>query len=229
MSGAVAIIDGARRVGGGAALTASGFQGATNVSRETLDRLQIYANLLEKWQKAINLVGPDTLPDLWRRHFLDSAQLHPLIPPECRRVVDFGSGAGFPGLVLALMGDREVHLIESDARKIAFLREAARLTEAPVVLHHGRIEQIQPFPVDVVTARALAPIATLLGYTEPYLALSPGGSCRCLFHKGRSAEQELTDAKKLWNMKATPVPSSAGGEGVILILEGIHRADQRPN
>ncbi|MSP88748.1 MAG: 16S rRNA (guanine(527)-N(7))-methyltransferase RsmG [Alphaproteobacteria bacterium] len=212
----------------GARLTPAGFQEATNVSRETLARLQIYADLLVKWQKAINLVGPDTIPDLWRRHFLDSAQLHPLIPPEARRVVDFGSGAGFPGLVLALMGDREIHLIESDARKIAFLREAARLTSAPVVLHHGRIEQIQPFPVDVVTARALAPITALLGYTEPYLALSEDRSCRCLFLKGRTAEQELTDAEKLWNMKAIRVPSSAGGEGVILILEGIHSADRQP-
>jgi 16S rRNA (guanine527-N7)-methyltransferase len=194
-----------------------------------MERFQIYADLLVKWQKAINLVGRDTLPDLWRRHFLDSAQLHPLIPREARRVVDFGSGAGFPGLVLGLMGDREVHLIESDARKIAFLREAVRLTSAPVVLHHGRIEQIRPFPVDVVTARALAPVAVLLGYTEPYLALSPDRSCRCLFLTGRGAEQELTEAKKLWNMKVTRVPSSAGGEGIILILEGIHRADQRPN
>ena len=209
-------------------LTPAGFQQATNVSRETLGRLQTYADLLIKWQKAINLVGPDTIPDLWRRHFLDSAQLHPLIPPKVRRVVDFGSGAGFPGLVLALMGDREIHLIESDARKIAFLREAARLTSASVVLHHGRIEQIQPFPVDVVTARAFAPITTLLGYTEPYLALSQDRSCRCLFPKGRTAEQELTDAEKLWNMKVTRVPSSAGGEGVILILEGIHRADRQP-
>lgn len=209
-------------------LTPAGFQKAVNVSRETMERLQTYADLLVKWQKAINLVGPDTIPDLWRRHFLDSALLHPLIPPTPARVVDFGSGAGFPGLVLALMGDQEVHLIESDARKIAFLREAVRLTSAPVVLHHGRIEQIRPFPVDIITARALAPVAVLLGYTEPYLALSADRSCRCLFLKGRGVEQELTDAEKLWNMNVTRVPSSAGGEGVILILEGIHRADQRP-
>jgi 16S rRNA (guanine527-N7)-methyltransferase len=209
-------------------LTPAEFQAATGVSRETLERLEIYAGLLRRWQRAINLVGPETLPDLWRRHFLDSAQLHSLIPSGARGAVDFGSGAGFPGLVLAILGVPDVHLIEADTRKSAFLREAARLTETPVVLHTGRIEQLPPFPVDFATARAVAGLDRLLGYTEPYLALSDPIRFRALFLKGRSAEQELTAARKAWNMKVTRVPSSAGGEGVILILEGIHRADQRP-
>ena len=133
------------------------FQAKSGVSRETLERLTIYADLLVKWQAKINLVGPETLADLWSRHMLDSAQLFPLIRPDAKRLVDLGSGAGFPGLVLGVMGAPDVHLVESDARKCAFLREAARLTGTTVTIHNKRIEQVAPLGADVVTARALAP------------------------------------------------------------------------
>lgn len=207
----------------------AGFQAATGVSRETLDRLQAYEDLLQKWQPRINLVGSSTLDDPWRRHFLDSAQLQSVIPVGATRLVDFGSGAGFPGLVLAILTRLEVHLIESDTRKIAFLREAARITAAQVVLHHGRIEAMEPFPVDVVTARATASLKVLLGYTQPYLGRSDQRTFRCLFLKGREVERELTEAKKLWKMRVTRIASSAGAEGVILILEDLHRGDQHPD
>ena len=115
-----------------------------NVSRETLQRLEIYAGLLEKWQAKINLVGPATLPDLWRRHFLDSAQLLPLLPAAGGTLADLGSGAGFPGLVLAMMTDWRVHLLDSDQRKCAFLRQVALDcgVGTQVTIHAKRIEQV---------------------------------------------------------------------------------------
>ena len=109
-------------------LAAAGFAAAINVSRETIERLERYAALLIKWNKTVNLVGRSTIADLWRRHMLDSAQLFPYLPKSAGRLVDFGSGAGFPGLVLAIMGAPDVHLVEANARKCAFLREAARVT-----------------------------------------------------------------------------------------------------
>ena len=133
-------------------MNADDFRQAAGVSRETLERLTAYADLLVKWQAKINLVGPDTIPSLWRRHFLDSAQVFPLLPQGIHRLVDMGSGAGFPGLVLAVMGVGDVHLIESDARKCAFLREAARITGTPVTVHNARIENLAPLGADVEAA-----------------------------------------------------------------------------
>ena len=117
-----------------------------DVSRETLAKFDAYAELLEKWQKRINLVSGKTLPELWTRHFLDSAQLYKSLPSGCNTLVDMGSGAGLPGLVMAIMGVPDVHMIESDSRKVAFLREAARGAGAKVTLHNERIEDVAPFP-----------------------------------------------------------------------------------
>lgn len=164
-----------------------------DVSRETLDNLDAYAKLLEKWQKRINLVSRNTLPELWTRHFLDSAQVFRALPPGTKTLVDMGSGAGFPGLVLAILGVPDVHLIESDTRKVAFLREAARVTGAQVTLHNDRIENVPPFPADVVTARALASIRQLLDYAHPFLA-EKGGFC--IFPKGRRYKEELDEVGK---------------------------------
>ncbi|MBI2235872.1 MAG: 16S rRNA (guanine(527)-N(7))-methyltransferase RsmG [Magnetospirillum sp.] len=195
------------------------FATTLGVSRETTERLGAYADLLVKWQARINLVGPDTLPQLWRRHMLDSAQLLALIPPTARRVVDLGSGAGFPGLVLALLGAPDVHLVESDARKCAFLREAARVGGTPVTVINRRIEQVPPLAADVVTARALAPLARLLEWAAPHLA--PGGIC--LFLKGRGSEDELTQASKDWNITLDRVPSLSDPSGLILYLKEVYR------
>lgn len=195
------------------------FQRDLDVSRETLDRLETYATLLQKWNRAINLVGPRTLPDLWRRHMLDSAQLAAHLPPPPAdrplRIVDLGSGAGFPGLVLAILGAGEVHLIESDNRKVAFLREAARLTETPVTIHATRIEAAEPIATDVVTARALAPLPDLLAHAARLLA--PGGVG--LFLKGRGADRELTLAEKAWKMTAERFRSRSDPGGTILRIE----------
>lgn len=195
------------------------FQTKSGVSRETLARLEAYAELLVKWQARINLVGPDTLPDLWSRHFLDSAQLFPLIKPGTRRLVDLGSGAGFPGLVLAVMGAPDVHLVESDARKCAFLREVARVTGTAITILNKRIEQVAPLAADVVTARALAPLDRLLGWAFPHLA--EGGEC--LFLKGRGVEDELTASAKEWNITASRVSSLTDPGGLVLHLREVSR------
>ncbi|HSV27925.1 MAG TPA: 16S rRNA (guanine(527)-N(7))-methyltransferase RsmG [Candidatus Omnitrophota bacterium] len=200
-------------------MTPEDFQNATSVSRETLDRLRIYADLLVKWQAKINLVGPDTIPNLWQRHFLDSAQVFPLLPQPVHRLVDMGSGAGFPGLVLAILGVADVHMIESDARKCAFLREAARLTGAGVTIHNSRIEKVAPLGADVVTARALAPLEKLLEWAEPHLL--PGG--HCLFLKGRGHEDELTTASKEWNITCERTPSQTDPLGAILHIREVSR------
>ena len=183
------------------------------VSRETLARLEAYAGLLVKWQKAINLVSPTTLPDLWRRHILDSGQLARLAPLD-GLWLDLGAGAGLPGLVLAIMGAREVRLIESDARKCAFLREAARITAAPAEVINARIEAVPPFRADVVTGRALAPLAKLLGFAAPFLG--PGSVA--LFPKGQDVEGELTEAHRVWRMKVDRQPSSTDPRATILRL-----------
>jgi len=194
------------------------------VSRETVERLAAYAELLRHWQTRINLVGPDTLASLWQRHMLDSAQLWPLIPDGARRLVDLGSGAGFPGLVLAILGAPDVHLVESDARKGAFLREAARITATPITLLTRRVEQIPPLAADVITARALAPLPRLLAWAVPHLA--PGG--QCLFLKGRGAEDELTAAAKDWKIAPRRIPSLTDPDGTILQLCEVCRGPDQP-
>ena len=202
-----------------AALGIGGFARLTGVSRETLDRLANYVELLISWNRRINLVGRETIGDVWRRHILDSAQLFPLIPPDARRLIDLGSGAGLPGLVLAIMGVPEVHLIESDGRKAVFLREAVRLTDAPAVVHARRIDRVSPLLADVVTARALAPLPALLEMSQRFL--DPHGFC--LFLKGRHVEEELTAARKEWNIRLNRQPSLTDPSGCILRLEGIAR------
>jgi 16S rRNA (guanine527-N7)-methyltransferase len=230
-----------------------------DVPRGTLARLEAYAALLVKWQAKINLVGPATLPDLWRRNFLDSAQLLPLLDPLHRNggglgrgqldpsaddgvsgqpppqpspklggggsnsgvLVDLGSGAGFPGLVLALMTDWRVHLIDSDQRKCAFLRQVA--LEAGILdrvtIHALRFEAVTPFPADVVTARACAPLDALLGYAIPFL----GETGRCLFLKGEKVEEELTAAQAHWTMQVERRKSHSDPAGSVLVIDHLQR------
>jgi len=199
------------------------FQELTGVTEATLGRLHVYAVLLEKWQKKINLVGPATIPDLWQRHMMDSAQLYPQLPRSCCEIMDFGSGAGFPGLVLAIMGGPRVTLVESDGRKCAFLAEVMRACETgPAVrLENRRIEDLQSAQADVVTSRALAPLDKLLGFAEPFL----GKGSVCLFLKGKKADEELTDAGKNWMMRVSKIQSLTDTSGAILKLENIVRRD----
>jgi len=197
--------------------TVEDFQKEMNVSRETLEKLQQYDALLQKWQKKINLVGPGTLPDRWRRHFLDSAQLLPIIPEGAKVLLDMGSGAGFPGLVLAIMTDMEVHLIESDLRKCLFLREVVRVTGANVTVHNKRIEKVENIKADVVSARALASLSKLLDYANPFLK----EDSICIFPKGKRIEEELTELKYVWYIKEHRLTSLTDDEGVVLVIRGI--------
>lgn len=172
--------------------------------------------LLRRWQPRINLVGASTLADPWRRHVLDSAQLAPLVPATARRLVDLGSGAGFPGLVLAaLRPDLEVTLAESDQRKAAFLREAARAMGLSPLVHAARLETLPAGTFDVVTARALMKLDKL-ALLLPRLAPSGG---RGLFPKGRTAKKELTEIRKIETLRATLQPSRSDPEGTIVQLD----------
>lgn len=200
-------------------LDARGFADLFPVSRETLARLEAYAELLTRWSARINLVGRGTLAELWRRHMLDSAQLRPLVPENAGSLIDLGSGAGFPGLVLAILGVPGVELVEADSRKAAFLREAARITEATLAIRVCRIAAVPPHPVDVVTARGLAPLDRLLDLAAPFIA--PG--TLCLFSKGERAAQELTLARRRWTMTASVQSSIADPRGVVLSLQEIAR------
>ena len=192
------------------------------VSRETLGRLETMVETLLRWQKAINLVGRATLDDVWTRHILDSAQLAPMIPKEAKSLVDLGSGAGFPGLVLAaLRPELEITLIEADARKSAFLGEAARKMGLPrqprIVI--SRIEAAPPAKADVVTARALAPLGQLLAWADRHR----GSPAICLFHKGKGWRAELTEATQDWDIECTPQTSVTDSDAVILRI-GSYRA-----
>jgi len=202
-----------------APLGAQGFAEIFPVSRETLTRLEAYAGLLIGWSARINLVGRDTLADLWRRHFLDSAQLGPLVPDNARSLIDLGSGAGFPGLVLAILGVNGVELVEAGSRKSAFLREAARVAEAAVTIRPCRIAAVAAHPVDVVTARAVAPLDRLLDLARPFL----GPDTVCLFPKGERAAEELTLARKRWTMTPSFYQSISDPRGVILRLHEVVR------
>lgn len=187
-----------------------------DVSRETLARFEIHADQLRRWQARINLVGPDTLDDFWRRHFLDSAQLFRLLPGAYDALYDIGSGAGFPGLVLSIMGAPNVHLIESDQRKAAFLREAVRATGATATVHAGRVEGIVALPGrTVIAARAVAPLESLLTQVRPLI----GPGTVCLFHKGAQAAAEIEKAQARWSMRLETIPSLSDARGVILRIE----------
>jgi 16S rRNA (guanine527-N7)-methyltransferase len=199
---------------------------APGVSRETLGRLEVMVETLLRWQKAINLVGKATLDQVWTRHILDSAQLLPLIPAPAKTLVDLGSGAGFPGLVLAaLRPDLDVTLIESDARKSAYLGEASRKMGLPKLprIVVSRIEAAAPANADIVTARALAPLGQLLAWADRHR----GNPAICLFHKGKGWQAELTGAMKDWEIESTPQASVTDRDAVILRIGSYRAKDLR--
>jgi len=194
----------------------------TGVDEAICDSLKQYAVLLKKWQKRFNLVGPSTLNDLWGRHFLDSAQLRPLVSQASGGsgvIVDLGSGAGFPGLVLSIMGAGEVHLIESDANKTEFMRHVIRETGATAVLHRTRIESYDGPRPATVTSRACAPLGKLLGYAEAVGA----DDARLLFLKGRNWQAELTESLTVWHIEHRCHISRTDPEGVILEINEFYR------
>ena len=197
------------------------FADATGVSRETLARLDIYATELVRWNKAINLVAPRSLDDLWRRHFLDSWQLLSLAGDRDGAWIDLGSGGGFPGLVLAACGVRDLILVESDQRKCVFLRETARRMDTPVTVVAARIEEAGLPVASVISARALAPLPRLLELAAP---LSDPDT-HFLFPKGQDVDTELTEATKYWTFQVTRTPSLSDPRGVVLSLRELNRHD----
>lgn len=195
---------------------------AFDVSRETFDRLAVYAELLVKWQSTINLIAASTIPSIWRRHMLDSAQLMQYVPPSASRWLDIGSGGGFPGLVCAAIARErfpslEVALVESDQRKATFLREAARIMELSVVVHSVRVAEIPTHDADVVSARALAPLPCLLDMTYTHLAKGGVG----LFQKGAGYVAEICEAQKEWHFAYKAFPSVTAPAAVVLRIEDL--------
>lgn len=193
-----------------------------DVSRETSDRLQGLAELLKKWNPAINLVSKSTLPQAWTRHILDSAQLYALAPPQVAHWADLGSGGGFPGLVIAILSReldpaRAVTLVESDQRKATFLREAARHLGLSVAVIADRIEAIAPLSASVLSARALAGLPDLCAFAARHL--SPTGLA--LYPKGASFQEELDQARRDWAFDVTIHPSDTDPASVVLALKAV--------
>lgn len=194
----------------------SRFLDSLDVSRESRSKIELYVDLLLSWQKRINLIGPATAGMVWERHVLDALQLLPLLPANTEIIAELGSGAGIPGLVVAMAADLHVHLYESNGKKAAFLREAARQTRTRAQVHMVRLETLKADPdlprVECVVARALAPLPLLLDYAEPFLARGAVG----LFHKGQDVDAELTEATKCWKMNFVKHASLCDSRGVIL-------------
>ena len=190
-----------------------------NVSRETFTSLEEFATLLIKWNKAINLVSKSTLNDLWQRHIMDSAQLVSYLPDHFDTLTDFGSGGGFPGVVLSHLGIPNIHLIESDIRKSAFLKEAAHRSKYSITIHNDRIENITPWQSDVITARALAPLDTLVSLVEPFIS----DTTTCLFLKGKQTQEELEVFRQHWNAEEMLYPSITAPDAYIIRLTNIKR------
>jgi 16S rRNA (guanine527-N7)-methyltransferase len=193
---------------------------ATTIDPVALGRLDEYARLLLRWNRRINLISRADEPAVWTRHILDCAQLVPLLPTGPGTLVDLGSGGGLPGLVLAILTAWDVHLVESDQRKATFLREAARVTAADATVHARRAESLRLPPARAVTARALAPVSTLLSLAMPLLAEDGV----CLFPKGRGVEAELTEAASGWHMRVERFPSRTSPDASVLRISEIRRA-----
>jgi 16S rRNA (guanine527-N7)-methyltransferase len=195
--------------------------GSEAVSRETEDQLRRFEGLVRKWNPAINLVSKASLDDLWSRHILDSAQLYTLAKPQ-GHWLDLGSGGGFPGLVIAILAqgagdDLRLTLVESDQRKATFLREVTRELSLPVTVRTDRIEHCPPQSADTLSARALAPLTTLLGYATRHLA--PNGTA--VFPKGASWQQEVEAARKDWHFDLHISPSATDPDGAVLTVKAI--------
>lgn len=194
-----------------------------DVSRETLAQMDAFLTLVEKWQPAINLVAKNTLPVAWERHVLDSAQLFAACPENATRWVDLGSGAGFPGIILALMAadkrpQLRVTLVESDKRKATFLMQAARHLDLDINLLIGRAEAMAALEADVLSARALASLSDLCPLAMRHLK-STG---LAVFPKGAQAEAEVAEARKSWQFDATFLPSKTDPAGRIVMMKNLH-------
>ncbi|MBV7411015.1 16S rRNA (guanine(527)-N(7))-methyltransferase RsmG [Maritimibacter sp. DP1N21-5] len=204
-------------------MSRSEFAERSNVSRETLERLDVYADLLAKWNPKINLVSKGTMSELWTRHFLDSAQVFELAP-VADHWLDIGTGGGFPGVVVAIIGahqrpELKVTCVESDQRKATFLRTVLRETGVLGTVLATRVEDLAPQGADIISARALAPLSMLLGYAKRHL--KPEGVA--LFPKGAEHQKEINDALETWSFHADKIPSRTNPDAVVLRIGDIER------
>jgi len=190
-----------------------------SVSRETMARLEAFVTLLGQWNDKIGLIARSDETCVWNRHVADSLQLVRYIPVEARMLVDCGSGAGFPGLVVAIASDRHVHLIESDRRKASFLREAARITGAAVTVHAARCETMTLPVADVLTARGLAPLKDLLPLVQDLV----DERTQLLLLKGKDVDRELAAVSADWRMQVRRYPSQTGAGGTLVAMSGLRR------
>jgi 16S rRNA (guanine527-N7)-methyltransferase len=189
-----------------------------DVSRETIEKLDHFASETLRWTPAINLISKASMDQIWQRHILDSAQLFPL-GDLAAKWVDMGSGGGFPGIVMAIMGAQDMVLIESDKRKATFLQQVARHLSLQVTVISQRVDNLPPQGANTVSARALASLTQLLGHATPHL--TPAG--RAVFPKGRGADVELAAAQEKWQFDYSAIPSKTDPDAAILVIENIRR------
>jgi 16S rRNA (guanine527-N7)-methyltransferase len=203
--------------------------GVLGVSRESWVRIEQFIDLLLTWQKRINLISPAGIPDIWERHVLDSLQLLSLFPAGVSTIADLGSGSGFPAIPLAIASGRPFHLYESNHKKAAFLREALRVTGSAGHVHPVRLDgtttRLEQPHVELVTARALAPLGQLIGWALPFLE----NGAQALFPKGEHLDQELTEAEKYWRIRYTKHPSRTDSRAVILAVQEVSRVASKPD
>ncbi len=201
--------------------SAQDFAGLPNVSRETFNDFQSWKELLESWNARINLVSPRAMDDFWARHALDSWQLWAHIPAEAETVLDLGSGAGFPGIAMAIgckaQGRGRVTLVESAGKKANFLRTVIRRLNLPAEVWADRAEKLIAQPYDVITARAFAPLDRLYGYAQPFWGQSTTG----LLLKGENVSEELTQAEKTWISDVEVIPSQTDPNSAVLKVRGL--------
>lgn len=193
-----------------------------NLSSVSIQKMDKYVEILREEQLKMNLVGSSTLPVLWIRHILDSAQLFQFIAPSDKVILDLGSGAGFPALVLAVMDIEkkyEIHLIESDGKKCSFLNKVIKECDLRAFVHYERIEKMEKFDVDLITARALAPLDKLIKYAYPFIS----SKTRCLFMKGAKAEEEIKQALKKYRFCIEKIPSITSHEGTVILLSEVKK------
>ena len=194
------------------------------VSRETYDKLRVFNKILIKWQNSINLISKNTVKHIWERHFLDSAQLFKFVRGIEGNIIDFGSGAGFPGLVLAIMGKKNIHLVESDYKKCVFLKEIAMLTETDITIHNCRIEDLNFINVDLVICRALASLNKLIHYVEIFInksLLERKKIPKMLILKGKSYNSEIVELSKNKKISFKEYPSITNRDGRILYINKV--------
>ncbi len=199
-------------------MTPEDVQSRLRVSRETIEKLEAYVSVLLDWNGRMNLIGRNSVDDIWSRHILDCGQLAQFVPQPCSRLIDIGSGAGLPGIVLAIMGISGIELVENDSRKALFLQAAASSCDIKVSIRSENFEDMAPTAVDALVARAFAPLKRLVPMLQPWFA---AGTRLAILPKGRKLDQELSDASSENHLFFRRFPSATSADGCILLIDGL--------